>query len=167
MNCFSQQIIFFYSTVFFFSYFLLFTINFFYPSLRYFFYMCMYIFVYIHIHSFMYMCMLSQASPVARLVKNLLQCRRSQGLRKFPWRRDRLPTPVFLGFSDGSWVSWIGRRILYHLCQLGSTTFTSRTHDKRGNRFYYKDNMYHKREKAKRTLKLRGKKKKKKKGEEA
>ena len=23
-------------------------------------------------------------------------------VRKVPWRRDRLPTPVFLGFSDGS-----------------------------------------------------------------
>ena len=24
------------------------------------------------------------------------------GLRRFPWRRDRLPTPVFLGFHGGS-----------------------------------------------------------------
>ena len=34
-----------------------------------------------------------------------LQCRRPQfnsWVRKFPWRRDRLPTPVFLGFSGGS-----------------------------------------------------------------
>ena len=23
-------------------------------------------------------------------------------VRKFPWRRDKLPTPVFLGFSGGS-----------------------------------------------------------------
>ena len=34
-----------------------------------------------------------------------LQCRRLRfdfWIRKFPWRRDRLPTPVFLGFSGGS-----------------------------------------------------------------
>ena len=24
------------------------------------------------------------------------------GLESFPWRRDKLPTPVFLGFSGGS-----------------------------------------------------------------
>ena len=42
---------------------------------------------------------------VAQLVKNLLQCRRPQfdsWVRKFPWRRNRLPTPVFLGFPGGS-----------------------------------------------------------------
>ena len=26
----------------------------------------------------------------------------NSGVRKFPWRRDRLPTPAFLGFSGGS-----------------------------------------------------------------
>ena len=34
-----------------------------------------------------------------------LQCRRpwlDSWLRKIPWRRDRLPTPVFLGFPGGS-----------------------------------------------------------------
>ena len=34
-----------------------------------------------------------------------LQCRRpwfNSWVRKIPWRRDRLPTPVFLGFSGGS-----------------------------------------------------------------
>jgi len=34
-----------------------------------------------------------------------LQCRRPQfdsWVRKFPWRRDRLPIPVFLGFPGGS-----------------------------------------------------------------
>ena len=45
-------------------------------------------------------------SRVAQLVKNLcLQCRRPQfdsWVRKIPWRRDRLPTPVFLGFPDDS-----------------------------------------------------------------
>ena len=42
-----------------------------------------------------------------------LQCRRPQldsWVRKFPWRRDRLPTPVFLGFpgsSDGKESAFI------------------------------------------------------------
>ena len=34
-----------------------------------------------------------------------LQCRRSRfdsWVRKIPWKRDRLPTPVFLGFPGGS-----------------------------------------------------------------
>ena len=41
---------------------------------------------------------------VAHLVKNL-QCRRppfNSWIKKIPWRRDRLPTPVFLGFPGGS-----------------------------------------------------------------
>ena len=45
------------------------------------------------------------ASLIAQLVKNLLQCRRPQfysHVRKIPWRRDRLPTPVFLSFPCGS-----------------------------------------------------------------
>ena len=42
---------------------------------------------------------------IAQLVKNRLQCRRPQfdsSVRKIRWRRDRLPTPVFLGFPCGS-----------------------------------------------------------------
>ena len=38
-------------------------------------------------------------------MKNPLQCRRPQfdsGVGKIHWRRDRLPTPVFLGFPGGS-----------------------------------------------------------------
>ena len=45
------------------------------------------------------------ASLVAQLVKNRLHCRRprfNSWVRKIPWRRDRLPTPVFLGFPNGS-----------------------------------------------------------------
>ena len=46
------------------------------------------------------------ASLIIQLVKNLcLQCRRlrlDSWVRKIPWRRDRLPTPVFLGFPGGS-----------------------------------------------------------------
>ena len=45
------------------------------------------------------------ASLIAHLVKNPLQCRRppfDSWVGKIRWRRDRLPTPVFLGFSYGS-----------------------------------------------------------------
>ena len=44
-------------------------------------------------------------SLVAQLVKNRLQCRRPQfssWVSKIRWRRDRLPTPVFLDFPGGS-----------------------------------------------------------------
>ena len=44
------------------------------------------------------------ASPVAQLII-CLQCRRPQfdsWVGKIPWRRDRLPTPEFTGFSGGS-----------------------------------------------------------------
>ena len=46
-----------------------------------------------------------RASLVAQLVKNRLQCRRPQfdsWVRRIPWRKDRLPIPVFRGFSTGS-----------------------------------------------------------------
>ena len=45
-------------------------------------------------------------SLIAQLIKRiLLQCRKHQfnsWVGKIPWRRDRLPTPVFLGFPCGS-----------------------------------------------------------------
>ena len=44
------------------------------------------------------------ASLVAQLVRIHLQCRRPQydsWVRKIPWRRDSLPTPVFLDFPVG------------------------------------------------------------------
>ena len=47
----------------------------------------------------------SWASLVAQMVKNCLQCGRpgfDPWIGKIPWRRNRLSTPVFLGFSDGS-----------------------------------------------------------------
>ena len=47
----------------------------------------------------------SWASLVAQLVRIHLQCRRlgfDSWVWKIPWRRDRLPTPVFLGFPCGS-----------------------------------------------------------------
>ena len=46
-----------------------------------------------------------QTWVLAQLVKNLQQCRRpwfDSWVRKIPWRRDRLPTPVSLGFPRGS-----------------------------------------------------------------
>ena len=48
---------------------------------------------------------LSQASLVAQMVKNPLTMQET--LVRFlgwedPWRRDKLPTPVFLGFPGGS-----------------------------------------------------------------
>ena len=45
------------------------------------------------------------ASLITQLVKNPLQCGRpwfDSWVRKICWRRDRLPTPVFLGFPCGS-----------------------------------------------------------------
>ena len=49
---------------------------------------------------------LSWASLIAQLVKKIcLQCRRpgfNSWVRKICWRRDRLSTPLFLGFSCGS-----------------------------------------------------------------
>ena len=55
---------------------------------------------------------------VVQLVRIPLQCRRPQfnsWVGKFPWRRHRLPTPVFLGFPDDSdgkessamWETWV------------------------------------------------------------
>ena len=50
-----------------------------------------------------------RASPVAQLVKNRLQSRRP-GLHpwvgKIPWRRERLPTPVFWPGVHGVTKSW-------------------------------------------------------------
>ena len=46
-----------------------------------------------------------QASLIAQLLKNCLQHRRPQfdsWVGKIPWRRDRLPTAVFLGYPGGS-----------------------------------------------------------------
>ena len=46
-----------------------------------------------------------RGSLIAQLVKIHLQCRRLQfhpWVRKICWRRDKLPTPVFLGFPCGS-----------------------------------------------------------------
>ena len=71
-------------------------------------------------HVYMFMCW---ASLLAQLIKNLPTMR--PGLHpwvgKIPWKRDRLPTPVFLGFPGGSagkesahnerpgFHSWVGK----------------------------------------------------------
>ena len=50
-------------------------------------------------------CLSLWAFLTAQLVKNPPQCRRpwfGSWVRKIPCRRDRLPTPVFLGFPSGS-----------------------------------------------------------------
>ena len=47
----------------------------------------------------------SWASLIAQLVKNppaIQETRFDSWVGKIPWKRDRLPTPVFLGFPDGS-----------------------------------------------------------------
>ena len=47
------------------------------------------------------------ASLIAQLVKNPLAMKETQfnfWVGKTPWRRDRLPTPVFLGLPGGSVV---------------------------------------------------------------
>ena len=46
-----------------------------------------------------------EGSLIAQLVKNLPVCRRPQfnsWIGKIPWRRDRLHTPVFVGFPGDS-----------------------------------------------------------------
>ena len=47
------------------------------------------------------------ASLVAQLVKSLPEMQETwfdSWVRKIPWRRDRLPTPAFLGFPW--WLRW-------------------------------------------------------------
>ena len=61
------------------------------------------------------------ASMVAQMVKNppCNECRRpwfDSWVRKFPWRKDRLPTPIFLGFPGGS----DGKESAFNAGDLGS-----------------------------------------------
>ena len=58
------------------------------------------------------------ASLIAQLVKNLpamQETRFDSWVRKIRWRRDRLPTPVFLGFPGGS----AGKESACHVGDLG------------------------------------------------
>ena len=56
------------------------------------------------------------ASLVAQLVKNPPATQFDAWVRKIRWRRDRLPTPVFLGFPGGS----AGKESAYNAGDLGS-----------------------------------------------
>ena len=66
-----------------------------------------------------------------------LQCRRpwfNSWATKFPWRRERLPTPVFLGFPGGS----DGKEYTYNAGDLGSITGLGRSSGGgHGNPFQY------------------------------
>ena len=56
---------------------------------------------------------------MAQLVKNLpamWETWFNPWVGKIPWRRDRLPTPVFLGFSGGS----VGKEFTCNVGNLGS-----------------------------------------------
>ena len=58
------------------------------------------------------------ASLVAQLVKkpsSIQETQFSSWVRKIPWRRDRLPPPVFLGFPSGS----DGKESAYNVGDLG------------------------------------------------
>ena len=60
-----------------------------------------------------------RASLKAQWVKNQLVMQRpwfDSWVRKIPWRRDRLPTPVFLGFPCGS----AGKESAHNAEHLGS-----------------------------------------------
>ena len=65
------------------------------------------------------MCLETEASLVAQLIRIHLQCRRPQfhsWIRKIPWRRDRLPTPIFMGFPGVS----DSKESAYNMGDLGS-----------------------------------------------
>ena len=66
----------------------------------------------------MYIYFLFWASLAAQLVKNLLATQETLVqflVRKIRWRRDRLPTTVFLGFPGGS----VGKESAYNVGDLG------------------------------------------------
>ena len=62
--------------------------------------------------------LVQQDSLVAQLLKNLLQCRRPRfdtWVGNIPWRRNRLPTLLFLGFPEDS----IGKESACNVGDLG------------------------------------------------
>ena len=68
---------------------------------------------------FLFLSLDIQASLMAQLVKNppaIQETRFGSWVRKILWRRDRLPTPVFLGFPCGS----AGRKSTCNAGDLGS-----------------------------------------------
>ena len=78
----------------------------------------------------------SLTSLISQLVKNS-QCRRprfNSWVGKIPWRRDKLPTPVFLGFSCGS----AGKESAFHVGNLGLIPGLGRSHGEgKGYRLQY------------------------------
>ena len=74
---------------------------------------------------------------MAQLVKNYLQCGRpwfNSWVGKIPWRRDRLPIPVFLGFPGGSG----GKESPHNAGDLGSIPDLERSPGRRhGNPLQY------------------------------
>ena len=82
-------------------------------------YKCVYIYVGIHTQICIYIYIYG-ASLVAQLVKNPPKCRTlrfDSWVRKIPWRRERLPTPVFLGLPGSS----DGKESACNVGDLGST----------------------------------------------
>jgi len=73
---------------------------------------------------------MKRVSLIDQLVKNLLQCRRTwfdSRVRKIPWRRDRLPTPVFSGFPCGSGKAGAGKDSACNVGGLGLIPGLGRT----------------------------------------
>ena len=67
-----------------------------------------------------------EESGIGEGLKIHLQFRRplfNSWVRKIPWRRDRLPTPVFLGFPGGS----AGKESVCHVGDLGSIPGSGRS----------------------------------------
>ena len=67
-----------------------------------------------------------RASLMAQLVKNPLTMQETpfnSWVRKIPWRRDRIPTPVFLGFPGGS----AGKESTCNVGDLGSISGLGRS----------------------------------------
>ena len=63
---------------------------------------------------------------MAQLVKNPLAMQETpfnSWVRKIPWRRDRIPTPVFLGFPGGS----AGKESTCNVGDLGSISGLGRS----------------------------------------
>ena len=71
-----------------------------------------------------------------RWLRICLQCRRpwfDSWVRKIPWKRDRLPTPVFLGFPGGSdgkestilWETWVSSMGWEDALKQGTVTHSS------------------------------------------
>ena len=84
---------------------------------------------------------LKGASLVAQMVKNLLQCRRPQfdpWVGKIPWRREWLPTPVFLPGEFHGDRSLVGYSSWSHK-ELDTTEWLTHTHT---HTYSFKSSLY-------------------------